>query len=242
LIFPHHENEIAQSEAYTGKKPVVKYWLHCGLLAVNGEKMSKSLGNIISIENLLHRYEADVIRLYTISTHYRRPINFVEADLDGAKQKLARIQGTIENLHEQIDAHFAVKEKKTGGQEFRKQVQVAKEKFLDAMDDDFNTPRALAAFYRAVQIGNKALATTADSSVLTEVLNVIKELAQIFGILQMTGSKEELPEEAEKLLKERVAARSRKEWGKADELRKKLREMRIIVEDLPEGTRWKYEE
>ncbi len=243
LIFPHHENEIAQSEAYTGKRPVVKYWLHCGLLTINGEKMSKSLGNIVSIEGLLHRYKADVIRLYMISTHYRRPINFIETDLEGTKQRLARIQGTIENLREKIEASSAVKEKKTGGMvEFEKQAKAAKEKFLSAMDDDFNTPRALAAFYRTVQIGNKALVANARKMVLIEVLKLITAMTQVLGIFEKKSETEGLPEEAEKLLKEREVARSRKDWGKADELRKKLRERGIILEDLPEGTKWKYGE
>lgn len=242
LIFPHHENEIAQSEAYTGKKPAVRYWLHCGLLSIDGEKMSKSLGNIIPIERLLKVYDPDLIRLYMVSTHYRRPINFVEADLEGTRQTLARVRGTMENLREHTDAKATTAETKPSGKEFLEQIHDAKEQFLTAMDDDFNTPRALAAFYQAIQVGNKALTVNASPPVLAEILNVLTEMTHVFGILEKPRAKEALPDEAAALLKERDEARSRKEWGKADELRKKLRAMRIIVEDLPEGTRWRYEE
>lgn len=239
LVFPHHENEVAQSEAYSDKKPAVKCWLHSGLLTINGEKMSKSLGNFVLIKDLLPRYEADVIRLFIISTHYRRPMDFSEADLESSKQRLARVRGTIENIRERLDA-AETERKSVNDEELIKQIQMTKEKFIEAMDNDFNTPRALAAFYKLVQIGNKALATNASRSVLSSILDSMMEIAQIFGILRKERKKEELSGEAAKLLKEREAARSQKDWKKADELRARLRSMGIILEDLPEGTRWKY--
>lgn len=240
LIFPHNENEIAQSEAYSDKRPAVRCWLHSGLMTINGEKMSKSLGNFILIKDLLKRCEADVIRLFIISTHYRRPMDFSDNDLERTKQRLAKVRGTVENLHEQLDATRKIGEA-VDDEVLMKQVQAAKEKFTNAMDNDFNTPRALAAFYRLVQIGNKALASNASRSVLSSILDSIMELAQIFGILGKELEKAELPEEAAKLLEAREAARNQKDWKKADELRAKLRSMGIILEDLPEGTRWRHE-
>ena len=240
LIFPHHENEITQSEAYSGKSPAVRCWLHSGLLTINGEKMSKSLGNFISIKDLLLKHEADVIRLFLISTHYRRPIDFTEADLESVKQRLARIRGTIMNLREQLDSSHEVEEN-ISDEEFMKQIQAAKEKFINAMDDDFNTPRALAIFHSLIQIGNKALATNLKRLVLSKVLAMVTEMSQVFGILREDVKKTELPENAKRLLKEREEARNQNDWKKADELRTKLRSMGIILEDLPERTRWSYE-
>ena len=240
LMFPHHENEITQSEAYSGKKPAVKYWLHIGLLTINGEKMSKSLGNFISIGDFLNRFEADVLRLFIISTHYRRPVDFSEEKLKAAKQRLTRVHGTVNNLRAQIES--APKRGGKGDAEFRKQVKAIREKFIDAMDEDFDTPHALAAFYRLVQLGNKALTADMGKSVLSEILDSIMEMANVFGILGMEKKRVELPEEAERLLRERDEARSRQDWKTADELRERLRGIGIIVEDLPEGTRWRYAE
>lgn len=241
LMFPHHENEIAQSEAYSGKSPAVKYWLHTGLLTINGEKMSKSLGNFTSIGDLLSKFDAEALRLYIISAHYRRPVDFREENLKAAEQRLARIYDTVDRLHTRIESA------KDGGvkevdEVFRKQISSAKERFLNAMDSDFDTPRVLAAFYRLVQVGNKALATDASKSVLVEVHDLIMDMAKVFGILGRETKKAELPEEADQLLKEREVARSRKDWKRADEMREKLKGMGIIVEDLPEGTRWRFKE
>jgi cysteinyl-tRNA synthetase len=239
LIFPHHDNEIAQSEAYSGKSPAVKCWLHSGLLTINSEKMSKSLGNFISIRDLLQRYESDVIRLFITSTHYRKPIDFNEADLQAAKQRLTRLRGTIRNLHERLDTpRSKLEEKGVNDQAFFKQIQMANTKFISAMDYDFNTPRALAAFYKLIQIGNKALTTNASRSVLSQILISLMKMVQIFGISE--EKKKELPEDATKLLKERDEARRRKDWKRADELRTMLLNRGILLEDLPEGTRWRY--
>ncbi|MFH0748436.1 MAG: cysteine--tRNA ligase [Candidatus Bathyarchaeota archaeon] len=242
LIFPHHENEIAQSEAYTGEKPVVKYWLHSGLLTINGEKMSKSLGNFILIKDLLQKYDAEVIRLFILSTHYRRPIDFTDVHLERAKQHLMRIRGTIENIQDRLILASATAKRTLHDAEVEKQIQDEKAKFLEVMDNDFNTPRALATFTMLIQIGNKALATTVHKSVLSHLLTSILELAQIFGILGQTKKKVDLSEEAKILMKEREAARNRRDWKKADELREKLRSIGLILEDLPEGTRWRAEE
>jgi cysteinyl-tRNA synthetase len=240
LIFPHHENEIAQSEAYTDKKPVVKYWMHIGLLTINGKKMSKSLGNYISIGDLLKRYDADVLRLFVISTHYRRPVDFTEEKLENTKQSLLRIRGTVNNLRERITALSEEASVGIQGDVFRHQTQMIMEDFVEIMDDDFNTPRALAAFYRLIQIGNKALAAKMNRSVLMAILESIMEVAELFGILGEAKIVKPLLQEVAELIKEREEARRRQHWIKADELRERLKAMGILVEDYPDGTRWRY--
>lgn len=240
LIFPHHENEIAQSEAYTDKKPVVKYWMHVGLLTINGQKMSKSLGNYISIGDLLKRYSADVLRLFVISTHYRRPINFTEKKLESTQQSLTRIRGTVNNLRERIDALSDIEGMNIQGDVIRQQIQTVMTEFMEMMDDDFNTPRALAVFHRLIQIGNKALVDNMNKSVLARIIKSIEDVTGLFGILGEAKTPKPLLREAEALIKEREEARSRKQWIKADELRERLRAMGILVEDFPDGTRWRY--
>jgi cysteinyl-tRNA synthetase len=240
LIFPHHENEIAQSEAYTDKKPVVKYWMHVGLLTINGQKMSKSLGNYIAIGDLLKRYPADVLRLFVISTHYRRPVNFTEEKLESTKQSLTRIRGTVNNLRERINALSDIEGMNLQGDVTRQQIQTTMTEFMEMMDDDLNTPRALAAFHRLIQIGNKALADNMNKSVLTGILKSIEDVTGLFGILGEAKIPKSLLREAEALMKEREEARRRKQWAKADEIRERLRAMGILVEDFPDGTRWRY--
>lgn len=240
LIFPHHENETAQSEACCGRKQFVKYWLHTGFLTINGAKMSKSLGNFITIKDLLHSYKAEVFRLFILSTHYSRPINFSVRALSHSKQSLKRVYGTVDNLRMQIEsAHDNSRDDKMET-ELRRQSRKIKKKIIKAMDEDFNTQRALTEFYRMIKIGNKAIADNATKSTLTDILDAIMEVAEIFGILKREQKREALPEEINMVIKQREFARSRKDWEKADEIRAKLKDMGIILEDYPEGTRWRY--
>ena len=240
LIFPHHENEIAQSEAYSGKKPFVRYWLHTGFLTINGEKMSKSLGNFITIGDLLSRYEAEVFRLFILSTHYRRPINFSERALEHEKQSLRRIYGTVDNMRMQIEIAREGFEENRREAELSRQARKIKKRIIEGMDEDFNTPRALAEFYSLIRVGNRAIADKAVKSTLTEILDAIIEVARIFGILEKERERATLPEEINMLIKERELVRSRKDWEKADEIRAKLKGMGIILEDYPGGTKWRY--
>ncbi len=241
LIFPHHENEIAQSESYTGESPVVKYWMHVGLLTINGEKMSKSLGNFVLIKDLLAKADAETVRLYIISAHYRRPVDFREANLETVKQRLIRTRDTVDRLHTRIESAKNDEAKEIDA-DLAKQALAAKENFINAMNSDFDTPRALAAFYKLIQIGNKALASNAGKPVLTQIHALIMDAAQIFGILEKKTEKTELPEGAAQLLEEREAARKTRDWKRADELREQLHARGVIVEDLPEGTRWRLKE
>jgi cysteinyl-tRNA synthetase len=214
--------------------------MHIGLLTINGKKMSKSLGNYISIGDLLKRYDADVLRLFVISTHYRRPVDFTEEKLENTKQSLLRIRGTVNNLRERITVLSEEASVGIQGDVFRHQTQMIMEDFVEIMDDDFNTPRALAAFYRLIQIGNKALAAKMNRSVLMAILESIMEVAELFGILGEAKIVKPLLQEAAELIKEREEARRRQHWIKADELRERLKAMGILVEDYPDGTRWRY--
>ena len=241
LIFPHHENEIAQSESYSGVSPFVKYWLHIGLLVINGKKMSKSLGNFVSIGDLLGRYDADALRLLLISTHYRRPIAFSETNVMAAKNRLSRMHNTVDNLRERIGSPSKGTVEATGT-DFQEQAHTLMGEFVDAMDNDFDTPRALTQFYQLARVGNKALLAQASVEVLNEILDSLMIMARILGILSVEGEKGELSEGAKRLLREREIARSQKEWRRADELRAKLKVMGILLEDLPEGTQWRYVE
>jgi len=242
LIFPHHENELAQSEAYSGKKPFASYWLHTGFLTINGEKMSKSLGNFITIIDLLDKWDAEVFRLFILSTHYRKPVNFTQKTLKHQKQSLRRIYNTVDNLRLQIQNAQELETPDKMEEELQKQISRVKEAIINAMDDDFNTPKALSEFYNLIKIGNKAIAAKMSKSTLTKVLNTIMEIAHVFGLLEKKREIEALPEEIRILIKEREIARNRKDWTKADEIRLKLKSMGIILEDKPEGTQWRYQE
>jgi len=238
LIFPHHENEIAQSEAYIGEAPFVKYWLHTGFLTIKGEKMSKSLGNFITIRDLLNKYEADSLRLFLASTHYRSPIDYSEEALQQATQSLRRIRDTLDNLGQAIRVGNMVVQ----GEEEKKieeHILAFKKRIFDAMDDDFNTAKALAAFFELVRIGNVAVSRKVSLGLLRKIRDSIIELGGIFGLRLETV--EELPEEAKKLIEERDVARKNKDWRRADEIREKLREMSITLRDYPTGTTWFFE-
>ncbi len=242
LIFPHHENELAQSEAYSGKKPFAAYWLHTGFLTINGEKMSKSLGNFITIVDLLDKWDAEVFRLFILSTHYRKPVNFTQKTLEHQKQSLRRIYNTVDNLKLQIQNAQELETVDKLEEELQKQISHTKDAIINAMDDDFKTPKALSEFHNLVKIGNKAIAAKMSKSTLTKVLNTIMEIAHVFGLLEKKRAIATLPENIQILIKAREIARNGKDWNKSDEIRLKLKSMGIILEDKPEGTQWRYQE
>ncbi len=241
LIFPHHENELAQSEAYSGKKPFASYWLHTGFLTINGEKMSKSLGNFITIIDLLEEWNPEVFRLFILSTHYRKPVNFTQKTLEHQKQSLRRIYNTVDNLRLHIQNTQKIEIQDRLEEEIQKQISRVKDAIINGMDNDFNTPKALSEFYNLIKIGNKVIAEKMGKSTTTMVLNTIMEIAHVFGLLEKKRKVEALPEEIQMLLKEREMSRNKKNWKKADEIRLKLKSMGIIVEDKPEGTQWRYQ-
>jgi cysteinyl-tRNA synthetase len=231
LIFPHHENEIAQSESFTGKKPFVKYWLHNGLLQLGAEKMSKSLGNLITVKQALQKYSADAIRIFVLSSHYRSPLTYSEEALGSAEGGVERLLRVISR-----DDMSSSKGKALDAEPYQKQ-------FIEAMDDDFNTPQALGVLFDLARAINQA----ADSGIsfqeakklfLTlarEVLGFKLEISEFMG--------EPIPEIAQqvnRLVEERLRLRNAKKWQQADEIRTKLAELGITLEDTADGTiiRW----
>ncbi|WXG46485.1 MAG: cysteine--tRNA ligase [Candidatus Atabeyarchaeum deiterrae] len=243
LIFPHHENEIAQSEAATGKKPFVKYWLHTGFLNAGGEKMSKSLGNFVTIRDLLQECDADAFRLFILSAHYRSPIDFEKKILEQAKRNLTRVTSVVQGLEKQVEELSNEKQ----GEDVSSYEHGAAEierRYIEAMDNDFNTPEAVVAFQDLVKLGNKALTSGADKSSLTLILETLRRLSLVFGLSSIGAEVEktetELPDEARKLIEEREEARKKKNWKKSDDIRAQLGKMGIVIEDTAKGTSWKY--
>ncbi|HDD42346.1 MAG TPA: cysteine--tRNA ligase [Nitrososphaeria archaeon] len=241
LILPHHENEIAQAEAYTGKKPFARYWLHTGYLTINGEKMSKSLGNFISIKDALKKYDPDVIRLFILSAHYRSQIDYNEASLKQAQLNLLRIRETLNQLHEVMGESEEV------GEPAPREVDEARNRFIQAMEDDFNTPSALAELYRLVRSANAYLSSRSrhDRKVLKAYYDTILELSRVLGLLQhYEPEKLSLRADAKKildiLLKVREELRRRRLYDLSDDIRRRLAEMGIVVEDTAQGQRVRF--
>ncbi|WP_018131259.1 cysteine--tRNA ligase [Effusibacillus pohliae] len=233
LIFPHHENEIAQSEAANGK-PFARYWMHNGYININNEKMSKSLGNFVLVHDLLERYDARVIRFFLLSAHYRNPINFSAELMEQAAVGLERIDTAIANLNhclasaEQGDAGSAG-------------IDPAglRAKFIKAMDDDFNTADAIATIFELVREANSYLhGGQAKVAGVKAYRDALVELVDVLG-LTPAAQQDQLAEEVERLIQERTQARKDRDFKRADEIRDQLAAMGIILEDTPQGVRWK---
>ena len=243
LIFPHHENEIAQTEACTGHE-WVRYWMHTGFLMVNGEKMSKSLGNFITIREALERYDPEVIRLFVLQRHYRSPLDYTEEGMEHAKNNLERLYNTLENIRVAMDrAEISFRWE---GPEFEayEAIRNAKEKFYEAMDDDFNTAEALKAVFEASNAVNRYLTRveTPKESILRKAWEFFKAVSEVFGIFedyfreQKAGEEEEL---IKLLIEVRAQLRKERNFALADRIRAELRELGIQLEDTPQGTVWK---
>jgi len=246
LIFPHHENEIAQSEACYGS-PMARYWLHNGFITVNQEKMSKSLGNFFMLRDILKKFSGQVIRFYLLSTHYRSPIDFDDDKLEVAKRGLERLQTSYRLL---VEALLKAKGDKMGQtsleSELKGDVLSVKERFLEAMNDDFNTALAIAVLFDLARISNAYIMEDAnDQEKLTVLENARKLFLDFAGVLGLKLEGEgnlasvELEQEVDKLIKERQEARGNKDFQKADNIREKLKEMGVILEDTPQGIRWR---
>ncbi|MDI3533722.1 MAG: cysteinyl-tRNA synthetase [Thermosediminibacterales bacterium] len=236
LIFPHHENEIAQSEAATGK-PFAKYWMHVGYLNIDNEKMSKSLGNFLTVREALRKYDPEVIRFFMLSAHYRNPINFSEELLDQSKRGLDRLYNTLINLSHLKEA---AKEKPLSFEEkeFNKKLDGFKAKYVEAMDDDFNTADGIAVIFETAREVNSSLNIESSKTVIDKAYNLIKEMAGVLGLLTK-DEQGHLDEEIEKMIRLREEARKQKNWVEADRIRDELRQKGIILEDTPAGVRWK---
>jgi len=244
LIFPHHENEIAQSEALTGK-PFAKYWMHHGLLTINGQKMAKSSGNFITISDILKRHSADALKIFFLSTHYAHPIDFTEERI----QEADRARGRFISLNDRLSSvEF---DKKCHNPEVNPEIDSLKKEFEDSMDDDFNTPQAIAALFKMVSITDgyftqykknieKIMYAKSVLSSLTKVLGL--SLARHEFKIEFTENitlTDEIKIEVEKKIKLRDEARKKEDFKEADRIRKELEDGGIILEDTKEGTVWR---
>ena len=250
LIFPHHENEIAQSEAYTGKKPMVKYWLHNGFITINSEKMSKSLNNFFLVKDVLEHYSPDALRYFLISNHYRSPLDFSDERLEEMTRSLERLGTSIDNVLELLAMPAGAKSDTSA--QLLADAKKIEEDFEEAMCDDFNTALASAAMFelaRKVNIYKDAVLNKnvpVDSSVVSEVKRIFKTMTDILGILEdrWTGSKGEASNKdyndlMDLILEVRQECRTQKQYALADAIRDKLAALGITVEDSPQGARWK---
>ena len=244
LIFPHHENEIAQSEALSGKM-FARYWLHNGYLKIENQKMSKSLGNILTIRDLCQQYDGSTIRHFLLSAHYRSPLNYSIEQIEQSESSMKNLNNLIYNINFLLQENRFTDQIDVEGEEIlNKKVQL-EEKFRQAMDDDFNTPIALSTLFLLAKEANIYLnrESLKSKKVLRELLQFYEEYGS--GILGLqyqskTGKHQELQDqEIRNMIEERESARSKKDWKTADRIRNELEALGIVLEDTPEGIRWK---
>ncbi|MBS3751010.1 MAG: cysteine--tRNA ligase [Anaerolineales bacterium] len=233
LVFPHHENEIAQSEALTGKQ-FASYWVHNGMMQLSGAKMSKSMGNLVTIDAFLEEYEANVLRMMVLNSSYRSPLKFNEETIEHAQKALKRLRSALKPARSQ-----------EGGFEgsLVEEAEKAKETFQEAMDDDFNTSAALAGLFDLVREINQARDVGADDQTLAEGQRILKKLT---GVIGLELEKEEIKSgDAEPfidlLVEVRDKLRESKQWELSDKIRDDLEELGVILEDSPQGTQWHWE-
>ncbi len=226
LIFPHHENEIAQTEAFTGTEPFSQYWLHNGLLQMGEEKMSKSLGNLVSIRDVVEQHGADAFRLFVLTSHYRMPLTWTDEGVAASARAAERLSR----------AAWAV-----SGEGDAPDTSAFKERFYEAMDDDLNTPQALAAMFDMAREINRAAGEGADVS---EACVLLRELGGVLGLrLEQpgTGGTGDVAPFVELLIETRAGLRKEKQFALADNLRDRLAELGVVLEDTPRGTEWRFE-
>ncbi len=234
LIFPHHENEIAQSEAATGK-PFARYWLHNGYINVNNQKMSKSLGNFFTVRDILKQFDPEVVRFFMLSAHYRNPINFSEDMLRQAQSALERLYNCKANLLHMME-NAVERELSEEEIDFIQRLAGYKVKFEEAMDDDINTADALAAIFDMVRDINSQLSASSSKQAVERAYALLDELTGVLGLLRK-DPRQELDPEIKALIEKRQQARKEKNWALADQIRDELRARGIILEDTPQGVR-----
>ncbi|HEY6837190.1 MAG TPA: cysteine--tRNA ligase [Geobacteraceae bacterium] len=258
LVFPHHENEIAQSEAATGKR-FVKYWLHNGFVNINAEKMSKSLGNFFTIKEVLEKYDSEILRFFLLSAHYRSPLDFSDQNLNDAEAGMERIYKALAGIDEVL-ARTPAPAPSVAGEaedELRERVRGLSQRFIEAMDDDFNTAQAIGHIFDLVRSVNRVLADIKEVSagcreLLGEVKTVFREVAEVLGIFnsdpgaylerikaRKAATLEISVAEIERLIAERAEARKAKDFKKSDAIRDMLLSRNIELLDGPQGTTWK---
>ncbi|MEM1665499.1 MAG: cysteine--tRNA ligase [Zestosphaera sp.] len=239
LIFPHHEAEIAQAESFTGIKPFVNFWIHVGLLTVGGEKMSKSLGNYVTIREAVSKYGANALRLYLLQTHYRSPIDFTWDALESAYKTFSR----IEVAHSRLEQLEIRRDSKVSDDEIelRKKAEKTREKFDTSMNNDLNTAEAVASYLDLISAINEYTNKRSDIDALTHelVINTLEYMNSVLGFVVRPSKTGELVENLIKLLVDvRSELRKRKMWELSDKIREDLRGLGIELQDTPSGTKW----
>lgn len=240
LIFPHHENEIAQSEGATGR-PFARHWLHVGYLNIEEEKMSKSLGNVLTVRQLIKEIDPMVLRYFILSAHYRSPINFSKEHLEQAGKALERLNTLLYKLQERL-GRVAEGDPEDEEQELLNFLEVSRKRFVEVMDDDFNTAEGTAILFELARKTNTYLDRFPKQkrNVLQPILDFYHEINNIFGFLAKgLKSVSTLDKEIEELISTREKARREKNWALADAIREQLKEKNILLEDTPQGVRWK---
>jgi len=253
LVFPHHENEIAQSTGTTGK-PFANIWIHHGFVTIRDEKMSKSLNNFLTIREVLEQYPPEVVRLFIFSTHYRNPLDFSEAALLDAETGLDRLYDCLARI---AGCREGERAKSAASDNDREKIESLRQRFVYAMDNDFNTAQGLGLLFDAVKAMNKivqavhAKPSAEDLVLLNKGAEAVRELAEIMGLLQqdpvayVEAKKQKFinglditVQDIERMIAERADARRKKDWATGDKIRDRLLELGIELQDGPEGTTW----
>ncbi|SDX91766.1 cysteine--tRNA ligase [Paenibacillus sp. CF384] len=236
LQFPHHECEIAQSESVTGK-PLANYWMHNGYININNEKMSKSLGNGITVQEMLTRIKPAVIRYFMLSAHYRSPLNFSDETIAQAENSIERILNSVSNVKHRLSVAVSVPDGAALDQ-LKERIAAIREQFNAKMDDDFNTPDAITAMFELVSEANLLLQRSVVSAEELELLlTAFQDFDRVLGLLE--AEEELLDADIDALIVQRTEARTSKNWKRADEIRDQLSALGIVLEDTPQGIRWR---
>jgi cysteinyl-tRNA synthetase len=238
LVFPHHENEIAQSEAANGKE-FARYWMHNAFLNIDNKKMSKSVGNFFTVREICDQYDPQVIRFFMLNSHYRSPLNFSKDLVESAKNALTRILTSIGQLEHLLDNELLTREQSSSEeQSVLTEAEALNKKYMDAMEDDLNTADAIAAIFELVKLANTNCSSRSSKEFVQSMKDRLVNLCEILG-LETKKEEELLDADIEKLIEERQAARKNKDFARSDEIRNLLLEKGIVLEDTREGVRWK---
>lgn len=243
LIFPHHENEIAQSEGLTGKE-FARFWIHIGFLMVGGRKMSKSLGNYISFDEVISKYSPDALRYFYISTHYRKQIDYTDEAMKSAENAIQRLGNTLENIEDTFHSSFENLDYTDREEKFLKEVVYQKMLFEESMDDDLDTPRALMSLHSISKIINEYILTKPNKGVLYKAYSIYRSLLDVLGLIESRKMKVDILNESliDLIIQIRDRLRNQKMYEISDSIREELKKIGILLIDRPEGTVWRFEE